>query len=397
MNVDQAATMREEFERFSPGTPDTIRVVFAPGRVNLIGEHTDYNGGYVLPGAIWEGTWCWIRPRADRQWRVASATEPRIVTITSETLTYDPTRGFANYVAGVIWALTAQGIDVPGADCYLAGTLPQGAGLSSSASLEVAAARAFSRIAGIELSETDLASVAHRAETMFVGVPCGIMDQYAVALGRPGHVLSLSAATLDYRLVAADWPDMALIITNSNKPHHLVDSPYAVRRAECAAILDRLQDAGWDLPYLAALTPDDYPQAVGAITDPLLQRRLHHVVWENERARRAPALFEKADWRRFGEWMRKSHESLRDDYEVTGAELDTLAETAWSISGCIGSRMTGAGFGGSTISLVALDAVNEFQRRITETYWNRFGYAPSFIVTGLGPGVHEVPRGEWDR
>jgi len=396
MNSELTRTMREEFEAFSPGAPDDIRVVFAPGRVNLIGEHTDYNGGYVLPGAIREGTWCWIRPRSDRQWRIASATESRVVTLTPETLTYDPNRGFANYVAGVIWALTAQGIDVPGADCYLAGTLPQGAGLSSSASLEVATAWAFNQMVGAGLTEIEVALVAHRAETTFVGVPCGIMDQYAVALGRAGHLLSLSAATLDYRWVPVDWPNMALVITNSNKPHHLVTSPYAERRAECETIVNRLRANGWDLPYLASLTPDDYPNVVEVITDPVLQRRLRHVIWENERARLAPDLLEQQDWGRFGDWMRKSHESLRDDYAVTGAELDTLAETAWTIAGCIGSRMTGAGFGGSTISLVAMEAVDEFQRRIAETYRHRFGYAPTFLITGLGPGIHEIPQGEWN-
>ncbi len=395
MNGSAMRTAREAFWRFSPGDVDSVRVFFAPGRVNLIGEHTDYNGGYVLPGAIREGTWCWVRKRSDTRWRVASATEDQVVTVTPDALSYDPKRGFANYVAGVIWALRERGFEVPGADCYLTGTLPQGAGLSSSASLEVATAWALSRIAGVPLSEKEAAQVAHEAETGFVGVPCGIMDQYVVALARPGQVLSLSAGSLEHRLVPAVWPDVALVITNSNKPHHLVDSPYAARRSECEAILGALRRAGWDLPYLANLRPSDYAAAVEIIADPVLGRRLHHVVWENERARLAPDLLSDGDLSQFGEWMRASHESLRDDFEVTGAELDTLAETAWTIPGCIASRMTGAGFGGSTVSLVAEGAVEEFQRRITETYQQRFGYAPSFLITALGAGVHEIPRDEW--
>jgi len=386
---------QEQFLRFSPGPLSEVLVAFAPGRVNLIGEHTDYNGGYVLPAAIQEGTWCWARPRADHRWRFLSQSAGPEITLTEAELRLRPDRGFANYPAGVVWAMRQRGWAITGADLYYVGNLPQGAGLSSSASLEVVTALVLAELSGLSLDRVTLALVAHEAETQYVGVPCGIMDQMAVALGEAGHALSLSAATVDYRLVPVPLADVKIVIANSNKPHHLIQSPYQARRQECDHILASLRLAGWPINYLAQLTPDDYHRALAVVTDPVLRRRLHHVIWENQRARLAPGLLAQARLAEFGEWMRQSHESLRDDYEVTGPELDTLAESAWEVPGCIGSRMTGAGFGGSTVSLVETAALDRFRATVGERYRRRFGYEPTFLVTELGSGVHTVNKEDW--
>ncbi len=380
----------EEFLRFSPGPPEDVRVFFAPGRINLIGEHTDYNGGYVLPGAIEYGTWCCLRPRADRVWRFASSTSPQVITVTPRGMAYQPDYGFANYPLGVVWALTEQGIDISGADLYFSGNLPQGAGLSSSASLELAAAMALTAAVGVDLGLAGLASIAHRAENQFVGVPCGIMDQYAVALGQKDHVLSLSAATLDYQAVAVPLGTVRLVITNTNKPHHLVHSPYRDRLEECRTALALLRQSGVAISHLAALEPGLWDEVSGLIKDPVLKRRCRHVVLENDRARKSPDLLRRGDFQQFGILMRASHESLRDDYDVTGIELDTLAEAAWEVDGCLGSRMTGAGFGGATVSLVDEAAVPDFEAHVGQTYRRRLGRDPSFLVTRLEAGVHEV-------
>jgi galactokinase len=308
----------------------------------------------------------------------------------------DQISGWGAYVAGVVWALEQVGCPVPGADLYYHATLPIGAGLSSSAALEVVTALALTELAGTPMPPPVLAQVAHRAETAFVGVPCGIMDQYAVALAQPQHVLSLAAGPQTYELVPVAAAPGVLVIAHSQTPHQLVTSPYATRRAECDAILQQLRAAGWQLPYLAALTPADYPAAAAVLTSPVLRQRLHHVIWENDRARRAPELLRHGAWAEFGAWMRASHESLRDDFAVTGPELDTLAEAAWTVAGCLGCRMTGAGFGGATVALVVPAAVETYDAVVSAQYQRRFGRAPRFWVTPLGPGAHEVPREEWN-
>ena len=395
MTRTTGVSFRERFLRFSPGPWHDVKGAFSPGRVNLIGEHTDYNGGYVLPAAIREGTWCWARPRADHRWRFFSESARQVVTVTESELSVREDRGFANYPAGVVWAMRQHGWAISGADIYYVGNLPQGAGLSSSASLEVVTAFVLAEMSGLSLDRVTLATIAHEADTQYVGVPGGIMDQMAVALAEPGHALSLSAATLAYESVPVPLDGLKIVVTNSNKPHHLVQSPYQARRQECDHILASLRSAGWPITYLAQLTPDDYDRALAIVTDPVLRRRLHHIIWENERARLAPGLLSQARLAEFGEWMRRSHESLRDDYEVTGPELDTLAESAWLVPGCIGSRMTGAGFGGSTVSLVETVALDRFRATVGERYRRRFGYDPTFLVTELGPGVHAVNGEEW--
>ncbi|MCY0879679.1 MAG: galactokinase [Firmicutes bacterium] len=381
-----------EFLAFSPGPAEEVRLFFAPGRVNLLGEHLDYNGGTVLPAAIQVGTWCAIRPRAERRWRVGSHTESAVVEAAWPAIRVPrAAHGFAQYPFGVVVMLEAAGIAVPGADCYFWGTVPQGAGLSSSASLEVVTAYALTAVAGQTPDRVTLARIAQQAENAYVGVPCGLMDQLTVALGQAGHALLIPLPTLAVRAVpvphAQDW---ALVIVDSRKPHHLVASPYRQRRQECEAALARLQQAGWPIQALADIAPEALPQALAIVRDPVLQRRVRHVVSEQQRTLRAAEVLAAGDFVAFGQLMNASHRSLQADYDVTGPELDTLAEAAWAVPGCVGSRMTGAGFGGSTIAWVARDAVDAFQAQVRATYAARFGREPGFLVAELGDGVHEV-------
>ncbi|MCY0898940.1 MAG: galactokinase [Firmicutes bacterium] len=382
----------QAFLAFSPGPVKDVRIFFAPGRVNLMGEHLDYNGGHVLPAAIDVGTWCAVRLRGDGRWRLQSRTEAAVVEATMADLRpADPARGFANYPLGVIAALDDAGLTVPGADCYFWGTVLQGAGLSSSASLEVVTGYALTQMAGISLDRIALAQIAQRAENEYVGVPCGLMDQLTVALGRRDHalLLDIQAVTAE-RVPVATRGEWTLVIVDSRKPHHLVTSPYRQRREECAAALAILQSHGWPIQHLAAISSADLSRALRVIGDPVLQRRVRHVVREEERTRQAADVLARGDFAAFGALMKASHESLRTDYEVTGPELDTLAEAAWSAPGCAGSRMTGAGFGGSTIAWVAREAVKEFQEWVRAQYVARFGYDPGFLVATLADGVHEV-------
>ncbi|WP_238413540.1 galactokinase [Alicyclobacillus sp. TC] len=379
------------FFQFSPGPAEDVRVFFAPGRVNLIGEHTDYNGGYVLPAALQLGTSAIVRPRKDGQWRFASTSFPdTVVEFSPENLEYRENAGFANYPAGVIWVLRQEGYIANGADIFFAGNLPAGAGLSSSASVEVVTAFAMASLHHWSISKETLALYAQRAENQFVGVNCGIMDQFSVALGMEQHALSLHCQSLSYEQVPVELGDVVMVLTNSNKPHSLVESKYNERRSECETALSLLQDAGFSCSYLADLTPEQWPQMDAVLVDPVLKRRVRHVVFENHRAKEAPKLLRQGRLREFGEWMNASHRSLCKDYEVTGPELDTLAESAWQVEGCLGSRMTGGGFGGSTVSLVERHHLDVFQEHVARQYEITIGYAPSFYITGLGEGVREL-------
>jgi galactokinase len=365
------------------------RLFFAPGRINVLGEHTDYNGGYVLPGAIDRGTWLAVAPRTDDRFRFASGNRPEVVDVRRPDLEAGRVEGYARYPAGVVWALAQSGVTGPGADCYYWSTLPQEAGLSSSAALTVVTALALTALWHHPLPLERLAHLAQQAENDYVGMPCGIMDQYAVALARPGHLLSLNCDTLAYEHVPGPPDAFRFVVTLSNKPRQLIHSPYAERRRQCEAAVERLARRGWAVPHLAAITPEQLPEALALVEDPVLVRRVRHVVLENRRAQEAVDVLRRGDWAALGALMRASHESLRDDYEVTGPELDTLAEAAWDVPGCLGSRMTGAGFGGATVSLVRKEAVDAFAAFVGPRYAARFGYAPTFLATRLEGGVHE--------
>lgn len=369
------------------------RRYFSPGRVNLIGEHTDYNGGHVFPCAISLGTYALVRDRADAVTRVYSMNlaDKGVIEFSMSGLAYDAAKDWANYFMGVVSVFEKAGYKAPhGFDIVINGTLPGGAGLSSSASLEVLMSVILNEAFSFGLPMLEMVKLSQRAENEFVGVNCGIMDQFAVGMGKADCAMLLDCNTLDYRYSKIDLRDASIVITNTNKPHSLASSAYNVRRAQCEHALNELREVRPELKALGELSNEAFERIAGHIAEQLERQRAHHAVFENNRTLEAVAALERDDVTRFGKLMNESHFSLRDDYDVTGRELDTLAEIAWSLPGVIGSRMTGAGFGGSTVSLLKNDAIETFRERVSAVYTERIGYAPSFYVASIAEGTHRL-------
>ena len=369
------------------------RRYFSPGRVNLIGEHTDYNGGHVFPCAISLGTYALVRDRADAVTRVYSMNlaDKGVIEFSMSGLAYDAAKDWANYFMGVVSVFEKAGYKAPhGFDIVINGTLPGGAGLSSSASLEVLMSVILNEAFSFGLPMLEMVKLSQRAENAFVGVNCGIMDQFAVGMGKADCAMLLDCNTLDYRYSKIVLKDASIVITNTNKPHSLASSAYNVRRAQCEHALNELREVRPELKALGELSNEAFERIAGHIAEQLERQRAHHAVFENNRTLEAVAALERDDVTRFGKLMNESHFSLRDDYDVTGRELDTLAEIAWSLPGVIGSRMTGAGFGGSTVSLVKNDAIETFRERVSAVYTERIGYAPSFYVASIAEGTHRL-------
>ena len=369
------------------------RRYFSPGRVNLIGEHTDNNGGHVFPSAISLGTYALVRDRADAVTRVYSMNlaDKGVIEFSMSGLAYDAAKDWANYFMGVVSVFEKAGYKAPhGFDIVINGTLPGGAGLSSSASLEVLMAVILNEAFSFGLPMLEMVKLSQRAENEFVGVNCGIMDQFAVGMGKADCAMLLDCNTLDYRYSKIDLRDASIVITNTNKPHSLASSAYNVRRAQCEHALNELREVRPELKALGELSNEAFERIAGHIAEQLERQRAHHAVFENNRTLEAVAALERDDVAQFGKLMNESHFSLRDDYDVTGRELDTLAEIAWSLPGVIGSRMTGAGFGGSTVSLVKNDAIETFRERVSVVYTERIGYAPSFYVASIAEGTHRL-------
>lgn len=369
------------------------RRYFSPGRVNLIGEHTDYNGGHVFPCAISLGTYALVRDRADAMTRVYSMNlaDKGVIEFPMSGLAYDAAKDWANYFMGVVSVFEKAGYKAPhGFDIVINGTLPGGAGLSSSASLEVLMAVILNEAFSFGLPMLEMVKLSQRAENAFVGVNCGIMDQFAVGMGKADCAMLLDCNTLDYRYSKIALKDASIVIANTNKPHSLASSAYNVRRAQCEHALNELREVRPELKALGELSNEAFEKIAGHIAEQLERQRAHHAVFENNRTLEAVAALERDDVAQFGKLMNESHFSLRDDYDVTGRELDTLAEIAWSLPGVIGSRMTGAGFGGSTVSLVKNDAIETFRERVSAVYTERIGYAPSFYVASIAEGTHRL-------
>jgi len=327
-------------------------VWFAPGRVNLIGEHTDYNDGFVLPLAIDRGTAVALSERADTLLRVATDQHDETVTVALEDLAPGTPPGWAGYVAGVVWAMRARGVPLPGLDVAIVGDVPLGAGLSSSASVECAVGAGLDDRTGAALDRTELALLARHAENDFVGVPCGVMDQMASVHGREGHLVFLDTRTLAVEHVPLDLAafGLSLLVVDTRAPHRLADGAYAERRATCEA-------AAAALGVRALRDVHDLDAALEAVTSEVQRRRVRHVVTENQRVVEVVDLLRAgADPRAVGRLLTASHASLRDDYEVTVPELDVAVDAALA-AGAHGARMTGGGFGGSVIALVDDDAV----------------------------------------
>lgn len=370
------------------GSEGEIRTYFAPGRVNLIGEHTDYNGGHVFPCALTIGTYGVVRRREDRVLRFYSMNFEQLGVITSslDELQPDPAADWTNYPKGVIWAFGEKGMPVTqGMDLLLYGNIPNGSGLSSSASVEVLTGYILKDLYGADVTNQDIALIGQYSENKFNGVNCGIMDQFAIAMGKKDHAIFLDTATLEYTYAPIVLKDAKIVISCSNKKRGLGDSKYNERRAECEKALEELQQyAG--ISSLGELSEKEFEQYKGAIKDEDRMKRAKHAVYENQRTIHAVEALQKGDLEQFGKLMNESHVSLRDDYEVTGIELDTLAEEAWKIDGVIGSRMTGAGFGGCSVSIVKNEAVDTFIEQVGKAYLEKIGYAADFYVVEIGDG-----------
>lgn len=363
-------------------------VYFAPGRVNMIGEHTDYNGGHVFPCALTIGTYGVVRKRQDRKLRFYSMNFEQLGVMESSLDDLVPSKDadWTNYPKGVLWAFKERGMEVTeGFDLLLFGNIPNGSGLSSSASVEVLTGYILKDQYGFDVTNQDLALIGQYSENHFNGVNCGIMDQFAIAMGKEDHAIFLDTNTLDYTYVPLKLDGAKIVIACSNKKRGLGDSKYNERRSECETALAELQKVV-DIKSLGELTEEQFEANKDAIKDEVRVRRARHAVYENQRTIQAVDALQKQDLKKFGELMNASHVSLRDDYEVTGIELDTLVEEAWKVEGVIGSRMTGAGFGGCTVSIVEDAAVDRFIESVGTAYKDKIGYAADFYVVQVGSG-----------
>ena len=382
------------------GGTEGVRLFFAPGRVNLIGEHTDYNGGHVFPCAISLGTYAAARKRNDRIVRLYSANFPNAgVTETSlDELVPLEKAGWAGYPKGVIWAFGQRGYTIEnGFDMVIYGDIPAGAGLSSSASLEVLTGFVLRSLFGEEdsriasVTNEELALIGQQSENEYNGMHCGIMDQFASAMGKEGNAIFLDTNTMQFEYAPIELDGMKLMITNTNKKHSLVDSEYNLRREQCARALKDLQTK---LPVktLGDLSIGEFEANKLLITDEVCRKRAKHAVYENQRTIRAVAALKAGDIVTFGKLMNESHVSLRDDYETSCREADILAEEAWKIPGVLGSRITGGGFGGCTVSIVKDEAADEFKEKIGAVYLKKVGYPASFYMLQIGSGPREFTK-----
>ena len=381
------ATFKEKF-----GDGGDIRSYFAPGRVNLIGEHTDYNGGHVFPCALTIGTYFIARQREDRVLRFYSTNFESLGIIESslDNLVWSKEADWTNYPMGVMWAFGEKGYKITnGFDILLCGNIPNGSGLSSSASVEVGTGVLLRDMYGFDVSMIDIALIGQYSENNFNKVNCGIMDQFAIAMGKKDHAIFLDTADLSYEYAPIVLKDAKIVIACSNKKRGLGDSKYNERRAECEEALAELQTVV-DIKSLGELDEAQFEQYRSAIKSEVRQRRAKHAVYENQRTIKAVAALKAGDIEEFGKLMIASHDSLRDDYEVTGKELDTLVASALKQDGVIGSRMTGAVFGGCTVSIVKNDNIDAFIENVGKEYKDTIGYAADFYVVEVGDGAGTI-------
>lgn len=377
----------EKFKELFGGEGE-IGVYFAPGRVNMIGEHTDYNGGHVFPCALTIGTYGVARKREDKKLRFYSMNFEQLGIIESsvEDLKPEKEADWTNYPKGVMWAFGEKGMKVTqGMDIVLFGNIPNGSGLSSSASVEVLTGFILRDMFGFDVTNQDLALIGQYSENKFNGINCGIMDQFAIAMGKKGNAIFLDTATLQYEYAPIELADAKIVISCSNKKRGLGDSKYNERRSECERALAELKEVV-KIESLGDLTEEQFEQYKDAIKEEVCKKRAKHAVYENQRTIHAVRALKENNVALFGKLMNESHVSLRDDYEVTGIELDTLVEEAWKIDGVIGARMTGAGFGGCTVSIVKDAAVETFIREVGAAYEKKIGYAADFYVVEIGDG-----------
>lgn len=374
------------------GYEKDVRVFFSPGRVNLIGEHTDYNGGHVFPCALSFGTYGVISQRNDKIVRMYSENfeDKGIISFEIDNLKNEEEHDWANYPKGVIDVLRKHGYDVnQGFDMVVYGNIPNGAGLSSSASLELLMAVMMNDIHKFNIDRVELVKYCQEAENNFIGVNCGIMDQFSIGMGQDSSAILLDCNTLDYKYSTVDLKDEVIVIANTNKRRGLADSKYNERRSECEEALKELQTE-LKISTLGELTEDEFEKNKHLIKSDIRAKRAKHAVYENQRTLKAVKALEDNDIETFGKLMNQSHNSLRDDYEVTGKELDTLVDLASKHEGTVGARMTGAGFGGCTVSIVKRNNVDDFINNVGKQYKEIIGYDADFYVANIGAGTREI-------
>lgn len=394
---ERLLNISEQFIEIFGGNKEDIRFFAAPGRVNLIGEHIDYCGGYVFPAALDLDTVVAVRARSDKKLRMA-ATDLEGVLAEADLDNIEEAKSlkWGNYQAGVASEMMKAGYIVPGCDMLFDGTIPYGSGLSSSASIELATGIALATLGKEiykfekEINLVELAQIGQRAENNFVGVSCGIMDQFASAMGKKDHAILLDCGTLEYRYAPLVLEDYAIIIANTNKKRSLADSKYNERRSETEKGFEILSKYLPGKANLCDITPEEFEKYADKIDDKVIEKRVRHVIYENARVLKSVELLENNDIQGFGALLVDANDSIRDLYEVTGFELDTMVEEALKISGTIGARMTGAGFGGCTVNIVRKDSVDEFIEKVGASYKEKTGLTPAFYISQVGDGAREI-------
>lgn len=378
-----------EFIKTNGDTDEDIYVFFAPGRINMIGEHTDYNGGFVLPCSLQFGTYLVVRPTLETKLMFKSMNFPATAEVCQKQKINRIGSEWVNYPLGVISEFHNRSLPVPGMELLYAGDIPNGAGLSSSASIEVVTAFAINSLMQLGLTNFELVKISQLAENEFVGMQCGIMDQFAVTMGKKDHVVFLNCDTLDYELVPLKLGEYNLVITNTNKKRALADSKYNERRSQCEEAVKILQNEN-NISNLSKLDIATFEKYKEKITDPVVRKRAKHVIYENQRVVDAVHALKNGELKRFGKLMYESHQSLKTDYEVSCAELDVLVEEAKKVEGVLGSRMTGGGFGGCTVSIVHNSQVETFEHTVGYNYTNRTGLTADFYLAEAGDGVKKI-------
>lgn len=369
------------------------RVYFSPGRINLIGEHTDYNGGNVFPCAISMGTYGVYAARDDNKVRAYSANMPDagIAEFSIDDLDFDKNDGWVKFPRGVMFELAKQGKTANhGFDLFVHGDLPDASGLSSSASIELLIGNILNSEFNFGLDQLTLVKNGQAVENDYLGLNTGIMDQFAIGMGKKDHAVLLDTNTLKYEYVPVELGDNVVVIMNTNKRRELIDSKYNERRTECEEALARIQKGGEDVKTLGDLSQEDFDKDAYLVNDGTLIKRARHAVIENQRTLRAKKALTEGKLEEFGKLVNASHVSLHFDYEVTGKELDTLAETAWKQPGVLGARMTGAGFGGCAIAIVNKANVEDFIKNVGDVYKKEIGYEASFYVANIADGPKEI-------
>ncbi|MCI5524369.1 MAG: galactokinase [Spirochaetales bacterium] len=383
------AELAAAFVKLYGGTEDSVKIYSSPARINIIGEHIDYNGGKVFPAAINKYLYVAIRKRNDSKIIYNDVRFPGTFEFDiNDNFVYDKKNDYANYLNGILSQLKAAGYKFDcGFEILMVSNVPAGGGISSSSALECGFAYAVSETFGFNIDRITIAKLGQMSEHNFMGVNCGIMDQFIIATGKKNCAEMLDCATLEYEYAPLELGDYRFVVMNTNKVRKLSDSKYNERRSQCEQALKILQDSGVKISNLCELTPAKWEEVKGAVTDEILLKRAKHCVYENQRVLDAVAALKEGNLEKLGQLLNASHKSLKEDYEVTGIELDTLAETSQKQDGCLGARMTGAGFGGCAIALVHKDKVEAFVENVQKVYTDTVGYAAGFFSCESGDGV----------